>query len=238
MTEKDQESSKACPCSQGIDRREFLKVAAVAGLLAGCSPSLESPTPTREPTATKTVKPTPAPGQTEVPNLAGKKALYVLPRDRYAVQCHDASAKVLQACGVEILLAALEKKEIVVWGGGTPSLTPDLLLSEVNVADFDAVIFECGQPLESYNPDYQNLARETFEQNKVLAAVCMWPALLASAGLLQDRKATSNSTEMVALQQFGAVPTDQDPVRDGNIVTASFNGISKFGWLVAEALTG
>jgi len=231
MNKKENTSKGTCPCSQGIDRREFLKISAVAGLLAGCSPVLET---AEDPTAT--VRPTLAPGETAVPDLAGKKALYVLPKSVYALQCHDESVSVLKACGMSIALAALEKKEIGVWGGGTPSLTPDMVLSEVKAADFDAVIFECGQPLESYNTDYQKLARETAEQGKVLAAVCMMPAILATAGGLKGKQATSNAADQYALEQFDAVLSDLDPVRDGKIITASFNGSSKFGWMIAEAL--
>ncbi len=234
MAKKKKEPTGACPCSQGIDRRDFLKVTAIAGLLTGCSPVLQTPAPTQEPTATP--KPTLAPGETAVPDLIGKKALYVLPRTTYAEGCHDASVKVLKACGMSITLAAPEKKEVPGFGEG-PTLMPDMLLSEVKAADFDAVIFECGQPMETYDPDHQNLARETVAQNKVLAAICMMPALLAAAGVLKDKKATSNVNDQYALEQFGAVLSDLDPVRDGKIVTASFNGAEQFGWLIAEALT-
>jgi protease I len=238
MTNTGKKHEEACPCSQGIDRRKFLKAAAVAGMLAGCGKTLEAPSPTREPAATETPGPTRDPRRTEVPDLAGKKALYVLARDTYAVRCHTESAEVLAECGVEIVLAALEKKEIAVWGGGTPALTPDLTLDEVRVGDFDAVIFECGQPLESDNPTYQDFARETAEQGKVLGAVCMMPVILAKAGLLKGRQATSNATDLPTLQQFGAVVSFyEDPVRDGNIVTASFSGVEKFGWRVVEALS-
>jgi putative intracellular protease/amidase len=235
MTGKKEKSSGACACSQGIDRREFLKVAAVAGLLAGCSPIMESPTPTEEPTAT--LKPTLKPGQTEIPDLTAKKAVYILPKNVYALQCHASSVEVLKACGVSLTLAAPEIKEIGVWGGGTPSLAPDITLQEVKAADFDAVIFECGQPADTYDSECHRIAKETTEQGKVLAAICMMPALLAAAGVLNGKKATSNENDQYVLEQYGAVLADTDPVRDGKIVTASFNGAEQFGWLIAEALT-
>lgn len=130
----------------------------------------------------------------------------------------------------------MRKKEIGVWGGGSPALIPDKLLSEVQAADYDAVIFECGQPQETYNPDYQNLARETAAREKVLAAVCMMPALLAAAGVLKGRQAACNLNDQYVLEQYGAVLSESEPVRDGKIVTASFEDTEKVAWLIAEAL--
>jgi protease I len=237
MTQTEKEPKGACPCSQGIDRRDFLKVTAMAGLLAGCAPTLETRTPTEPSPPTETPRPTRDPAKTEAPDLSVKKVLYVLPRERYALECYNASTSTLKAYGARITLAALEKKEIVVWGGGTPSLTPDVLLSEVKAADFDAVVFECGQPLEAFNPEYQKLAQDTVAQDKVLGAVCMMPAILAAAGLLKGKQAAGNASEMASMvQQFGVVISDKDPVRDGKIVTASYNGINGFGQLVAEAM--
>jgi putative intracellular protease/amidase len=234
MAAKQEKPKESCPCSQGIDRRDFLKAAAMAGLLAGCNPVLETLAPTDAPTVT--AKPTPAPNETMIPDLKGKKVLYVLPRAVYAVQCHEASSRILKNSGVSIVLAALEKKEIGVWGGGTPSIMPDLTLGDAKPDDYDAVIFECGQPQETFNPDYQNFAQETAAQGKVLGAICMMPAILAAAGLLEGKKATSNVNDQYVLEQFGAVISDLAAVRDGKFVTAGFEGNEQFGWLIVEAL--
>jgi len=239
MAAKKNNPKGTCPCSQKVDRRDFLKVTAIAGMLAGCSPVLETPAPAGAPTdsPTATSKPTLAPDETAVPGLSGKKVLYVLPRSVYADQCHEASASVLKACGVIFTFSAVEKKAIPGFTTGSSAITPNLLVSEVNPADFDAVIFECGTPAENYNTDLQNLARETVAQNKVLGAVCNMPALLAVAGVLKGKQATSNINDQYNLEQFGAVISKADPVRDGKIVTASFEGSGEFGWLIAEALT-
>jgi protease I len=234
MSARQEKPKKPCPCSQGIDRRYFLKAAALAGLLAGCNPVLETPAPEDAPTATP--QPTLAPKESAVPDVKGKKVLYILPRAVYAVQCHEASSKLLKNGGAIITLTSLEKKEVAVWGGGTPSLMPDLPLSEAKPADYDAVLFECGQPQETFNPDFQNFARETAAQGKVLGAICMMPALLAAAGVLKGKKATSNVNDQYVLEQFGAIISESAAVRDGKIVTAGFEGNEEFGRLIVEAL--
>ena len=106
MANTKKDSSGACPCSQKINRRGFLKAAAAAGALAGCGKALETPAPTQQPTVTETAKPTVDPRRTEVSDLTGKQAIYILPRETYAVQCHGESFDVLNACGVGITLAA------------------------------------------------------------------------------------------------------------------------------------
>jgi len=115
-------------------------------------------------------------------------------------------------------------------------LMPDLPLSEAKPADYDAVLFECGQPQETFNPDFQNFARETAAQGKVLGAICMMPALLAAAGVLKGKKATSNVNDQYVLEQFGAIISESAAVRDGKIVTAGFEGNEEFGRLIVEAL--
>jgi protease I len=235
MNREDQ-SKCACPCSKGIDRRDFLKVTALAGLLAGCNPVIESDGPGKEPTASATIQPTLAPDQTRTFDLAGKKVVYILPKYVYALQCHASSSAILSAAGAQLVLAAPEKIEIGVWGGGTPALMPELVLTDVQAADFDAVIFECGQPLNTYDLECQRIAREAVAQNKVLGAICMMPALLAAAGLLKGVQAVSNPEDEYILEQYGAVILKTDAIRDGGIITANFNGHLQFGYLIAEAL--
>jgi putative intracellular protease/amidase len=173
-----------------------------------------------------------------VPDLSDKRALYVLPRERYAVHCHESSAGVLTVCGVGITTAALEKRGVAAWGTEDPPLMPDMTIDEVDAADFDAVIFECGQLPESDNPAYQQLAREAVRLQKVLGVVCMMPVILAEAGLLEGKQATSNVKFLETLKEYGVdVDFYNDLVRDGNIITASFTSVEPFGWMVAKALS-
>jgi putative intracellular protease/amidase len=133
-------------------------------------------------------------------------------------------------------IGPLEKEEIEVWGGGAPELMPDVTVSDVRAADFDAVIYECGQPLEMEQPEYLRLVRETVEQNRVLGALCMMPVLLGADGVLKGKQAQSNSQFQSLLKTFGAVVSDKDAVRDGKIVTCFFEGHEEFGWLVVDIL--
>lgn len=75
-----------------------------------------------------------------------------------------------------------------------------------------------------------NPARQT------LAVVVM---VLAKAGLLKGKMATSHWVTRPVLADFGAIPTDERVVRDGNVVTGA--GVSAgldFAIALVEALRG
>jgi protease I len=243
---KEKSCDGSCECARGISRRDFLKVAAATSLLAGCSPALQSVNPTDEataaPTSAPTTPPTSAPTAmvipTAAPDLTGKKVVYILPRFGFAPVCHAASQAVLEEGGASISFASWELDEIPALGGGASPLQPDMLVSDVQAADFDAIIFECGQFIEAGDPEAQRIVREAVEQDKVLAAICMMPALLAVVGVLEGKRAACNSDYADIVEAKGAILTGATVERDGNIITASFEGYETFGWVVAEALAG
>jgi protease I len=213
-------------------RRKFLKVAviAVGGFLSECVSAL------RPDAATAT--PAPAPTPTALPAVeesAAKTALYIIPRGGFAVGCHTLSEAVLKGNGVTLAYASWTMDPIPA-GGTVPPIQPDLLVDDVNVADYDAIIYECGTPTGSDDPPALRIAREAAEQGKVLGAICMMAAVLACAGVLKGKKATVNPTEGPIREENGAIYTKADAEHDGKIVTASYDGRAKFGPLVVVAL--
>jgi protease I len=101
-------------------------------------------------------------------------------------------------------------------------VTVDVEASEVTAADFDAVIVPGG-----YAPDFMrrypamvNLVRETFNQGKVVAAICHAGWMLTSADIVKGKKATCFYAIKDDLINAGAVYVDQEVVQDGNLVTS------------------
>jgi putative intracellular protease/amidase len=63
--------------------------------------------------------------------------------------------------------------------------------------------------------------RSAHERSTWTTSVCTGSLLLAAAGLLRGRRATSHWLELETLRRFGAEPVAQRVVRDGKLLTAA-----------------
>ncbi len=103
------------------------------------------------------------------------------------------------------------------------SVKTDMLISDINSADFDAVVFIGGPGAVIYidDPVANKVIADTLKNKKVLAAICIAPAILAKAGALKDKRATVWESEGEMLKTCGARYTGKDVEQDGNIITAA-----------------
>ncbi len=161
-----------------------------------------------------------------MPEKIGKKAVIIIAFRDFRDEEYFPVREILEQSGIEIKTAS-NKKGIAVGAEGGEAIV-DLLVSEVNLADFDAVVFIGGPGcLENLdNDDSYKLARETVRQRKVLASICISPVILAKAGLLKGKRATVWSSPMyresvAALRDNGAIYEDEPVVRDGRIITGN-----------------
>jgi len=122
------------------------------------------------------------------------------------------------------------------------SIRPDLLISEVVLDEYSAVVFVGGIGVEDRklyeNKEYVSLAKLAFMRGMVVAEICVAPKILASAGILKNRKATVFSTGIEYLKSKGAVVLNQDVVQDGMVITASGpNAARKFAEKIYDMLS-
>lgn len=99
-------------------------------------------------------------------------------------------------------------------------VVPDMLIKNVIVANYDAIIFVGGTGARGYynNQEALRIAKQSVENNKVIAAICLAPNILCNAGILNDKKATAWSFEV---SDCSVNKISKDVVRDGNIITAN-----------------
>ena len=66
---------------------------------------------------------------------------------------------------------------------------PDMLVGNVKEEDFDGVVFIGGGGAAEYfdNPVAHKLAKGFFEHGKLTSAICIAPATLANAGVLNGK---------------------------------------------------
>ena len=151
--------------------------------------------------------------------------------------------EILEGAGAEVKTASNQMGRALGADGGEVEI--DLLVKDLNPADFDVVVF-IGGPGCLGNLDNENsyqVAKETVSQNKILASICISPIILAKAGVLKGKKATVWSSPMdrspvKILEENGAIYQDELVVVDGKIITGNGPGAAKeFGEAIVEVLT-
>jgi len=148
----------------------------------------------------------------------------------------------LESAGAFITTASTSSGKAIGKLGGEAEV--NVLLEDLKVAGYDAVLFIGGPGAANYNEDEtcQRIARETVGANKVLGAICIAPAILAKAGVLEGKKATVWSSIMdksaVKILEEGGADFQKEPVVvDGKIVTASGPSAAKeFAQKIIEVL--
>ena len=181
-------------------------------------------------------------GEPSVPYGASKKVAITIAFRDFRDEEYFVPKEILAKAGAEIKTASNKIGTAIGADGGEVEI--DLLVNELKPADFDAVVF-IGGPGCLENLDNENsyrVVKETISQDKILAAICIAPAILANAGVLEGKKATVWSSPLdksavKILQEQETIYQDEEVVVDGKIVTGNGPGASrKFAEAIVELL--
>ena len=170
-------------------------------------------------------------------NMSNKKILMVIaPRDFRDAEYNEPRA-VFDANGLPVEVASIQSGQSI--GAEGTVVKIDLTISEVNVLAYGAVVFVGGPGMAEIVSDesLQVLAKKFYQANKITAAICVAPAILAYAGILDGKQATAWSGVKGELIKAGAKFIDEPVVRDENIITANGPSAARaFGEAIAKAL--
>jgi protease I len=131
----------------------------------------------------------------------------------------------LKGKGAEVHVVSLESGSIKSWDQDNwgDSVDVDKTLSDVSVADYDALVLPGGQ----INPDVLRTKDEAVafirafaESGKTLAAICHAPWLLVEAGVIRGRDVTSYPSIKTDMINAGGNWSDQEVVVDEAIITS------------------
>ncbi len=146
----------------------------------------------------------------------------------------------LRRAGIEVVSAGLDGQPVKASRGVV--LIPDMSLDEALQKDYDMIVLPGGLPGADHlqrDPRIQSLLRKMQAEGKYTAAICAAPRALASAGLLDGRKATSypGSLEDSAVRDMEYL--EQPVVVDGKLVTSRGPGTAMdFALTLIEQLLG
>jgi protease I len=152
--------------------------------------------------------------------LKGKKILMIIAPENFRDEELQEPKAIFEKNGAKVTVSSRTKGECSGMLGGKANA--DAALKEVNADDFDAVIFVGGSGSAVYFNDETvlKIARDASAKGKVIGAICIAPSILANAGIMKGKKATSFSSERDNLQAKGVIYTGESVVIDGKIITA------------------
>lgn len=161
------------------------------------------------------------------------KILLVLAKNGYHPLEYGVTRDILEDSGFKVEIASNAKGSAHVFKGHDSPVHPeyskvkvDKVVKDINPNDYNG-IFLIGGPgaLKNLdNLDTYNLFNRFAKLNRPFGAICISPVILAKAGLLTDKKATSWSSNIKSKEifdEYGVMNLNKDVVVDGNIVTAN-----------------
>jgi 4-methyl-5(b-hydroxyethyl)-thiazole monophosphate biosynthesis len=146
----------------------------------------------------------------------------------------------LRRAQIEVVTAGLMPGPVK--GSRGTIVVPDMSLNEALQRNYDMVVLPGGQPGATHlekDERIHKLLQAMAAADKPIAAICAAPKVLASAGILDGKKATS-FPGAVSPGEFPQVQITNDAVvQDGNVVTSRGPGTAiDFALKLIEILAG
>ncbi len=145
---------------------------------------------------------------------------------------------ILRRAGVEVTVAGTVEGPIE--GSRRVKLLADLSIDRVAGGDYEMIILPGGQPGTNNLAADDRVARilkEAAAKEKYISAICAAPSILAAAGFLDGKKATSHPS--VRERMGGADYSEARVVVDGRWVTSRAPGTAmEFAFALVRLLAG
>ncbi len=146
----------------------------------------------------------------------------------------------LVRAGVEVVTAGLDEGAITASRGVV--LMPQTSLNEALKRDYDMVVLPGGMPGATNldgDPRIHKLLRKMADSGKFTAAICAAPRVLANAGLLSGKRATSYPGHLDKMDLPDVEYRQEAVVQDGKVITSRGPGTAMdFALTLIEQLVG
>ena len=147
---------------------------------------------------------------------------------------------ILRRAGVNVTVAGTKSGSII--ASRQTKHIPDCTLDEVRAEDFDMLVLPGGLPGTTHlrqDPRISPIIQTMLARHCFVAAICAAPTVLADAGVLTGRVATSHPSVRAELAGKVGRISDERVVVDGLIITSQSAGTAmEFAFKLVEILCG
>lgn len=172
--------------------------------------------------------------------LENKNVLYVIAQQNFRDEELSIPKKILEREKAKVTVASITTEEARGMLG--LKIKPDIAVIDANPNNFDALVIAggTGSPKLADYPEVLSIIRRFRDQDKLIAAICVAPYVLAKAGILKGISVTTFPADFVLaeLRRAGASYVKKPVVVDGKVVTANGpESAEEFGEEIVKVLT-
>ena len=157
--------------------------------------------------------------------LKNKRILMVVAPKNFKDEEYYIPKEIFESMGLLVSTCSTSNEALSAAGR---KLAVDVTLDKAT-SNYDAIMFVGGPGAIVLfdNEKAWNLARDFLNKNKLVAAICIAPSILANSGILQGKRATAFPSEEQNLLNKGALYTGSLVTIDKNIITGKNPGASR-----------
>ncbi|AXI27864.1 peptidase [Priestia megaterium] len=170
-----------------------------------------------------------------------KKALFIIPPERFNEDELFQPKEVLEDKGIEVTIASTKTGEIT--GDYHGKVVSTVVFSQVSFKDYDVIAVIGGSGTNDYlweNQDLQDYLKQAYEQKILLSGICAGSVTLVNTGLLKGRKATCYPADVQIniLKENKVHYVSEHVIVHRDIITGDGpEGAKEFGQSIVKALT-